>query len=131
MKSPATCDESATLKNGQQVRIRAIRPTDKGLVLEMFRSLESESIDTRFFHAKKVWTGDNRRSITETVFAFAVTIELEGDEVMIGGGGYTCLETPCRHAKVAFTVEGDYQGQGMAGLLIRLLTANARGQRPA
>ena len=36
----ANYDESTTLKHGQEVRIRAIRPADKGLVMEMFRNLE-------------------------------------------------------------------------------------------
>lgn len=132
MKNLATYDETATLKNGQEVRIRAIQPNDKGLVLEMFRNLEPESIYTRFFHSKKVLTDDDLRMITEVDFenvvAFAVTIGAEGNETMIGGGRYACLEThsACRNAEVAFTVEEDYQGQGMAGMLIRRLTAIAR-----
>ena len=132
MNSLATYDETATLKNGQTVRIRAMRSSDKSLVQEMFRNLEPESIYTRFFHAKKVLTDDDLRMITEvdfeTVVAFAVTIGPEQNETMIGGGRYACLETqgPCRSAEVAFTVEEDFQGQGIAGMLIRRLTAIAR-----
>ncbi len=128
----ATYDEKATLKNGQEVRIRAMRPDDKGLVQEMFRHLEPESIYTRFFHAKKVLTDDDLKMITEVDFekvvAFAVTIGPEDSETMIGGGRYACVETqgPCRNAEVAFIVEEDYQGQGIAGMLIRRLTAIAR-----
>ena len=36
----ATYDEITILKNGQEVRIRAIRPADKGLVMEMPRNLD-------------------------------------------------------------------------------------------
>ncbi len=132
MTNQATYDEKTTLKNGQEVRIRAMRSSDKSLVLEMFRNLEPESIYTRFFHAKKVLTDDDLKMITEvdfeTVVAFAVTIGSEDDETMIGGGRYACLDTqgPCRSAEVAFTVEEDYQGQGIAGMLIRLLTEIAR-----
>ncbi len=130
--NPATYDQTAILKNGQMVRIRAMRPSDKDLVLEMFRNLEPESIYTRFFHAKKALTDNDLRMITEVDFenvvAFAVTIGPAESETMIAGGRYSCLETqgPCRHAEVAFTVEEDYQGQGIARKLIRLLTAIAR-----
>ena len=57
--NPATYDETTTLKNGQEVRIRAMRSSDKDLVMVMFRNLEPESIYTRFFHAKKVLTDDD------------------------------------------------------------------------
>jgi RimJ/RimL family protein N-acetyltransferase len=129
MKNPAMHDETTNLKNGQPVRIRAIRPTDKAMVLEMFRNLEPESIYTRFFHAKKLLTDSDLKMITEvdfeTVVALVVTIGPEGSETMIGGGRYVCLEPQgdCREAEVAFTVEEDYQGQGMAGMLLqRLIT---------
>jgi GNAT superfamily N-acetyltransferase len=49
---------------------------------------------------------------------------------MIGGGRYACLETQgaCPEAEVAFTVEEDYQGQGMAGMLLQRLITMARAQ---
>ena len=130
----ATYDETTTLKNGQEVRIRAMRSSDKGLVMEMFRNLEPESIYTRFFHAKKVLTDGDLAMITEVDFekvvALAVTIGPEGGETMIGGGRFACLETQgaCREAEVAFTVEEDYQGQGMAGMLLQRLITMARAQ---
>jgi len=37
------------LKNGTAAIIRAIRPDDKGRIVEAFRNLESESVYTRFF----------------------------------------------------------------------------------
>ncbi len=132
--NPATYDETTTLKNGQEVRIRAMRSSDKGLVMEMFRNLEPESIYTRFFHAKKVLTDGDLKMITEVDFekvvALAVTIGPEGSETMIGGGRYACLETQgaCLEAEVAFTVEEDYQGQGMAGMLLRRLITMGRAK---
>ena len=130
--NPADYSEQVTLKSGLAARLRAVRPDDKGRFLEMFHNLEPESIYTRFFHAKKVLTDDDLKMITEVDFenvvALAVTIGPEGSETMIGGGRYVCLETQgaCPEAEVAFTVEEDYQGQGMAGMLLKRLTAIAR-----
>jgi len=132
MPNPATYDEVATLKNGLEVRIRAMRSSDRDLVLEMFRNLEPESIYTRFFHTKKILTEDDLKMITEVDFdnvvALAVTIGPEGNETMIAGGRYACLGTEGerREAEVAFTVEEDYHGQGIASMLLQRLIPIAR-----
>ena len=130
--NPSAYNESATLKNGQKIRIRAIRPVDKDLVLEMFRNLESESIYTRFFHAKKLLTNGDLKMITEVDFekvvALVVTTGPEDNETMIAGGRYACIETEgtCQNAEVAFTVEEDYHGQGIASMLLQRLVEIAR-----
>lgn len=134
MLNPATYDEVATLKNGLDVRIRAMRSNDKDLVLEMFRNLEPESIYTRFFHTKKILTEDDLKMITEVDFdnvvALAVTIGPESNETMIAGGRYACLgnEGGRREAEVAFTVEEDYHGQGIASMLLQRLIPIARAK---
>ena len=45
------------------------------------------------------------------------------DETVIGGASYTALPTAndTRAAEVAFTIEEDYQGQGLAGQLFAML----------
>jgi RimJ/RimL family protein N-acetyltransferase len=121
-----------TLKNGTAVLIRPIRADDKGRISEAFRNLETESIYTRFFHHKKMLTDEELTAATEVDFnnvvALVVTIG-EGDyETIIGGGRYVVFEDlgAERSAEVAFTVEEDYHGQGMASLLLRHLASIAR-----
>jgi GNAT superfamily N-acetyltransferase len=132
--NPAAYEEATTLKNGQEVRIRAIRPADKDLVLAMFRKLEPESIYTRFFHAKKLLTDGDLKMITdvdfEKVVAFVVIVGPEDNETMIGGGRYSCIETEvaCQNAEVAFTVKEDYHGQGIASMLLQRLAEIARAR---
>jgi len=128
---PSTYDERTTLKSGLPVRIRAIRPDDKARILEAFRNLEPESIYTRFFTAKKTLTDEELRKLTEVDFknvvGLVVTIGPEGDETIIGAARYAAFDaTEGRSAEVAFTVEEDYQGQGMASMLLRRLAAIAR-----
>ena len=124
--------KTETLKNATTVVIRAIRSDDKERISEAFRNLETESIYTRFFHHKKALTDQELKSATEVDFenvvALVVTIGAGGNETIIGGGRYMVLDDAGeqRSAEVAFTVEEDYQGQRMAGILLRHLAAIAR-----
>ncbi len=132
MIDAATYDEIEKLKNGTTVRIRSIRPDDKGRLTEAFRNLESESIYTRFFQQKKALTDEELKAATEVDFenvvALVVTVREAGEETIIAGGRYAAFETADnrRSAEVSFTVEEDYQGQGLAGRLLRHLTHIAR-----
>jgi RimJ/RimL family protein N-acetyltransferase len=125
-------DEIETLKKGTAVRIRAIWAEDKGRVSEAFRNLEPESIYTRFFRHKKDLTEAELKAATEVDFknvvTLVVTVGEAGDETIIAGGRYAAFDTASnlRSAEVSFTVEEDYQGQGLAGRLLRHLTHIAR-----
>ena len=77
-------------------------------------------------------TEQELQKVTELDFerdvGLVVTIGEEGAETIIGGGRYMSYDTPdgTRSAEVAFTVEEDYHGQGMATILIQHLTDIAR-----
>ena len=120
------------LKNGTTVQIRSIRPDDKNRITEAFRNLESESIYTRFFRHKKDLTEAELKAATEVDFenvvALVATVEEDGNETIIAGGRYAAFDTAnkLRSAEVSFTVEEDYQGQGLASRLLRHLTQIAR-----
>jgi RimJ/RimL family protein N-acetyltransferase len=132
MIDPAHYDEIGRLKNGITVRIRSIRTDDKNRLSKAFRNLETESIYTRFFHHKKTLTDGDLKAATEVDFenmvALVVTTGSGANEVIIGGGRYAALDTAGkrRSAEVAFTVEEDYQGQGIAGRLLQHLVRIAR-----
>jgi len=121
------------LKNGLAVTIRAVRPDDKGRFEEAFRNLETESVYTRFFRHKSELTDAELRTATEVDFeksvALVVTLaSADGEETIIGGGRYVQYDPPnaSRSAEIAFTVEEDYQGQGIAGMVLRHLIRIAR-----
>src|SRR5947207_3090405 len=109
-----------TLTNGACVTIRAVRPTDKAGIAAAFTQLDPESVYTRFFQAKSVLSDQELTALTDVDFqnvvALVATISREGREVIISGGRYVAFDcSPTRHsAEIAFTVEEDYQGQGIA-----------------
>ncbi len=133
-----TFESVETLKNGAAIRIRAIRPEDKAAVVEAFSRLEPTSVYTRFFQPKQSLSNAELKAATEmdfeNVVALVVTVESGGREVIIGGGRYLVIDPSKvrRSAEIAFTVEEDYHGLGIAGRilkhLVRLARQNAVGQ---
>lgn len=123
---------SETLKNGMAVTIRAIRPDDRDRIVNAFGNLERESVYTRFFRYKDELSEKDLKSITEVDFenvvALVVTKGEGDDETIIGGGRYIAYNAPggLRNAEVAFIVEEDYHGLGIASRIMRHLTGIAR-----
>ncbi|HSD94349.1 MAG TPA: GNAT family N-acetyltransferase [Syntrophales bacterium] len=115
------------LRDQRPVTIRAIRPGDKGLLQEAFRGLEASSIYTRFFGPRKEFTDRELIEATEVDFtrtvALVACVQESAGERVIGGGRYFTLEGPgpSSAAEIAFLVEEDYHGQGLASILFKHL----------
>jgi RimJ/RimL family protein N-acetyltransferase len=122
------------LKNGTSILIRAVRPDDKERLRVAFGALEPSSIYTRFFGHKKALTDAELEQATnvdfDKVVALWATINSGGTEIIIGGGRYVRNgETQSGpSAEVAFAVEEDYHGQGLATCLLNHLVRIARSK---
>jgi GNAT superfamily N-acetyltransferase len=122
------------LRDQRAVTIRAIRPGDKGLLLEAFKGLEASSIYSRFFGPRKELTDRELIQATEIDFihnvALVSCIQESARERIIGVGRYIALEgsDPPSAAEIAFVVEEDYHGQGLASILLKHLLLIARQQ---
>jgi len=121
-----------TLKNGTAVRIRGVRADDKKRISEAFRNLENESIYKRFFQYKKALSDEELKAATEVDFenvvALMVTVGEKDTETIIGAGRYVAFDAAGaqRSAEVAFMVEEDYQGLGIASITLRHLAGIAK-----
>jgi RimJ/RimL family protein N-acetyltransferase len=113
------------LRNGTRVTIRAIRADDKPRVVSAFQALEPDSVYTRFFSPKKELSAEDLKRLTEVdqMRDVALVATIGTEETFIGGGRYVSSGSA---AEIAFTVEEDYQGQGIASRLLRHLVHIAR-----
>ena len=120
------------LKNGLQITIRAIRPDDRDAFMAAFEELEERTKQLRFFAPKEHITPGELKEATEVDFvrtiALVACIKDGAGEKIIGGGRYIAFGNadPPDRAEVAFTVEEDYHGLGIAGKLLRHLLVIAR-----
>lgn len=124
-------EKPLTLKNGMQVTLRAIRSDDKQRLRDAFAKLETSTIYTRFFGYKKQLSDAELVQATEIDFhstvALLVTTGDGSSETVIGAGRYVAApgQMP-ESAEIAFTVEEDFHGLGIASLLLTSLAEIAR-----
>jgi GNAT superfamily N-acetyltransferase len=121
-----------TLKNGLRVTVRAIRPDDREAFLAAFRGLDEVTFQLRFFGPKRELSPRELTEATEVDFvrtvALVTCLQDETGEKIIGAGRYIAFgdaEPPDR-AELAFTVEEDYHGLGIASIILRHLAAIAK-----
>jgi RimJ/RimL family protein N-acetyltransferase len=120
-----------TLKNGLAVTIRALRPDDRERIAKAIRGLDPESIYTRLFSYRTELTEAGLERVMKVdparEVALVVTKGSGEDEIVIGSGRYVVAgERTQRTAEIAFVVEEDYHGLGIAGRLLRQLAELAR-----
>ena len=124
--------QAATLRDGRPVTIRLMQPDDKQRLIDAFARLDRQSVYTRFFSFRKELPQGPLQRIDRIdlvrLAALVVTLGQGADETVIGSATYVA-DTAAdgqREAEVAFTIEEDYQGQGLAGRLLAALAGIAR-----
>jgi RimJ/RimL family protein N-acetyltransferase len=115
---------SDTLRSGLPVNVRALRPDDRERVAQAVRGLDRDSIYLRLFSYRNELTD----AALDRIMRFdpageVVLLVLTGDERVIGSGRY--VATSPDSAEVAFMVEEDFHGQGIASRLLRHLATVA------
>jgi RimJ/RimL family protein N-acetyltransferase len=117
------------LRDGTEVTLRPIRPDDKERMRAAFKALDAESVYRRVFSAKNDLSAEELRRLTEVdpanEVALVVTIGSADAECIIAGGRFVASGDS---AELAFTVEEDYQGRGIASQLLRELAEIARAR---
>ncbi len=121
-----------TLRDGRAATIRVARPDDRDRFEAAFTQLDPQTVYTRFFSYRKEIPERAFERLAQIDFVdlavLVVTIAAGADETIIGGASYVgrVAGDGARVAEVAFTVEEDYQGQGLATTLFEALQALAR-----
>jgi GNAT superfamily N-acetyltransferase len=123
---------SEKLRNGLAVTIRALRPDDRERMAAAVRGLDRESIYTRLFSYRNELTETGLDRIMRfdpgNEVVLVVTTGQADGEIIIGAGRYVAAAPGDGEpaAEVAFMVEEDYHGLGIAGRLLRHLARIAR-----
>jgi RimJ/RimL family protein N-acetyltransferase len=127
-----TYSVARVLKDGTKATIRAVCSDDRERIVTAFRNLERETVYSRFFTFKDVLREEELERIAAIDFVrnvmLVVTAVADNDEIVIGSGSYSAYEATdgALAAEVAFIVEEDYQGCGVASSLLAHLATIAR-----
>jgi GNAT superfamily N-acetyltransferase len=122
------------LLDGRALLIRAIRPADKDVLKEGMKHLSQESRYFRFFTPKSDLSGPELKYFTELDFVHHVGLLAcvfnEGQEMPVGVGRYIRSDNLGEPdvAEIAFAVEEEYQGHGVATCLLNHLHKIAQAQ---
>jgi len=117
-----------TLRNGERVEVRALRPQDRANLIAAVGRTSSESLYRRFFAVRRHFTETEQSFYMNIDFVSHVALVAVADEngrsTIIGGGRYVVDEPG--QAEVAFTVVDKFQRQGVGAALLRHLAIIAK-----
>lgn len=124
--------KQVTLRDGAPVLIRAARADDRERLVAAFQGLDRQTIYTRFFAFRKSLSPAELDRLEEQdsdrhILLVATLGSASGETVIAGA---SCVVTdragPVRSAECAFTVEEDYQRQGLASQLLATIVELAQ-----
>ncbi len=121
---PAHWEGDVLLRDGRTAHIRPIRPEDDELMVEFYARVSDESKYYRFFSPMPVLSERDVRRFTQVDHLDRVALVVVLQERMIAVGRYDVVRP--REAEVAFLVEDDHQGRGIAQLLLEHLAQAGR-----
>jgi len=113
-----------TLRGGRRAEIRALRSEDRAGLLAAVANMSDEARYRRFFAPKRAFSEKEVDYFLNVDFVRHVALVAVLDGAIVGGGRY--IETAPGRAEVAFAVDDDHQGLGIASTLMRHLATIAR-----
>lgn len=120
---PAKMEETREI-GGQNVRFRAAKPVDGRRIQEHFYNLSADDIQSRFFHEKSQFLRDDVKEMFQIDYKKDLTVVAVTGEFgfgkVIGMGAYL-MGHNSNIAEVAFSVSDDWQGKGIAAILLKKL----------
>lgn len=120
------------LLDGRTIIVRSIRPEDKGFLQEVMEHLSARSRYFRFMTPKKSLSDRELVYYSEVDFkghvALLACLLVDGSEVPVGIGRYVIAgeNELFPGAELAFAVEDEYHGLGVATILLKHLAIIAR-----
>jgi RimJ/RimL family protein N-acetyltransferase len=124
---PARMEETRVYDN-QQVIFRPAKPGDDRLIQEHFYNMDEKDVQTRFFSMRRSFYREDMETMAQVDYIknlsiVAVTGEV-GFEKIVGLGMYALEHGEV--AEVAFSTSKEWQGKGIAGVILHKLAVAAR-----
>jgi GNAT superfamily N-acetyltransferase len=120
---------SETLRDGTRIEVRALTPADREQLADAVGRMSDESIHRRFFAPKRHFSEREIDFFLHIDFvnhvALVAVASIGNEQQIIGGGRYIMVQPGI--AEVAFSVDDAHQGRGIGGVLMKHLSAIARG----
>jgi acyl-CoA hydrolase/GNAT superfamily N-acetyltransferase len=117
---PVDEERTATLRDGRGVLVRPTRAVDRAGLQELFHRLPEEDVQTRFFQKLRSLTDKAADHLCNVDYredmAFAVVVGRAEHERIVATSSYH-LDPRDGLAEVAYMVDPDWQGCGLATLL--------------
>jgi acetyltransferase len=114
---PVQYQKTSALKDGSEIFLRPIKPTDGTLMIELFNSLSKESVYLKFFSSLKYISEEQLEKITHIDYvkemAIVALIKEGGEERMVAAGRYALIDDEPGYAEFAIVVQDAYQGRGL------------------
>jgi ribosomal protein S18 acetylase RimI-like enzyme len=128
MSGTADYSVKERLRDGRELEIRALRPEDQADMLAAIGRTGTQSLQRRFFVAKRGFSDREIAFFMNIDFinhvALIALVAETGRRIIAGGGRYVVVAPG--QAEVAFLVVDGYQGQGIGSALTRHLAGLAR-----
>lgn len=125
--------EQVALKDGVQLQLRAIDPSDKAGLAEGFARLSPDSRRMRFHATKASLSETELRFLTECDghehYAIVATCDNDSNGNSMGVGVARLVRTDGDVAELAITVVDTWQRRGVGGLLLQRIIAAAAERR--
>ena len=129
MCQAASFSVAEPLRDGRQIEIRAMRPSDRDELLAAADRISDQSLYRRFFGVRRAFSEQEVSAFVNVDFvdevALVAVMRESGRDLVVGGGRYIVVRPGT--AEVAFTVVDEFQRQGIANVLLRHLVVLARG----
>jgi RimJ/RimL family protein N-acetyltransferase len=124
---PARMEETREF-NGQKVTFRPAKPVDDRLIQEHFYRMDEKDVQARFFGTRRSFFREDMEGLVLVDYinnlSIVAVIGEVGFEKIIGLGEYALEQGTV--AELAFSVSKEWQGQGIAGVLLEKITEAAR-----
>lgn len=126
---PEKYETKFTLNNGEEIKIRPVKPTDERLIQELHYSLEEKARYYRFFTPIKQFSHQKTQPLVtidySTNMILVGVIKEKEEEKIIAMGGFFKTNDPSK-AELAFLVHKDWRNKGITSFLLDYLVQIGR-----